>query len=363
MKAAVFREIGKPMQIEEVAVAEPGPREVLVRVKAVGLCHSDLHVIDGHLPAALPIVLGHEAAGIVERVGSAVTNVKPGDHVIANLVFHCGHCQHCLSGHPNRCMPPEAKRGAGEAPRLTANGQPLEQFCGTGSFAEYMLVHDSGCVAIRHDMPFDCACLISCGVTTGFGAATRTANVHSGETVVVIGCGGVGLAAVNGAAVAGARRVIAVDRIPMKLEMAKKFGATDIIDASTCDPVEAVMALTENWGVDHAIEAIGLPQTAQQAYRMLARGGTATIAGVISPGVNIEVPGITLTIGERAIQGSYMGSVRPPIDIPRYVELYMQGKLKVEELISQRIPLSRINEAFEELARGSVARSVIVFDD
>lgn len=362
MKAAVLREIGKPMMIEEVAVAEPGPREVLVRVKAVGLCHSDLHVIDGHLPAALPIVLGHEAAGIVERVGSDVTNVKPGDHVIASLVFHCGHCAHCVSGHPNRCMPPEARRGAGEAPRLTANGQPLEQFCGTGSFAEFMLVHDSGCVPIRKDVPFDCACLISCGVTTGFGAATRTAQVRPGETVAVIGCGGVGLAAVNGAAVAGARRIIAIDRLPMKLEMAKQFGATDTVDASQVDAVEAVLAMTGNWGVDHAIEAIGLPVTAAQAYKMLARGGTATIAGVISPGDNIEVPGLTLTIGERRLQGSYMGSVRPPIDVPNYVDLFMQGKMKVAELISQRIPLERINEAFDELARGSVLRSVIVFD-
>jgi len=363
MKAAVFREIGKPMLIEEVAIAEPGPREVLVRVKAVGLCHSDLHVIDGHLPAVLPIVLGHEAAGIVERVGSAVTNVKPGDHVIATLVFHCGHCPHCASGHLNRCMPAEARRSAGEAPRLTANGAALEQFCGTGAFAELMLVHDSGCVPIRHDMPFDCACLISCGVTTGFGAATRTANVQPGQTVAVIGCGGVGLAAVNGAAVAGARRIIAIDRVPMKLDMARAFGATDVIDASACDAVEAVLALTEKWGVDHAIEAIGLPQTAQQAFRMLCRGGTATIAGINSPGVSIDVPALAMVVGEKSIQGSYMGSVRPPIDIPAYVELFMQGKLKVEELISQRIRLEDINDAFDALARGAVARSVIIFDD
>jgi S-(hydroxymethyl)glutathione dehydrogenase/alcohol dehydrogenase len=262
MKAAVLREVGKPMAIEEVQIAEPAAQEVLVRVKAVGLCHSDLHVIDGHLPSALPIILGHEAAGIVERVGSAVTNVQPGDHVIANLVFHCGHCAHCLSGHPNRCMPPDARRAPGEPPRLSAGGVAIDQFCGTGSFAEFMLVHASGCVPIRKDMPFDCACLISCGVTTGFGAATRTANVQPGETVAVIGCGGVGLAAVNGAAVAGARRIIAIDRVPMKLDMARSFGATDVINAADTDPVVAVMALTDAWGVDHAIEAIGMPATA-----------------------------------------------------------------------------------------------------
>ena len=360
MKAAVLRELGKPMAIEDVAIDAPGGREVLVRTKAVGLCHSDLHVIDGHFPVPLPAVLGHEAAGIVERVGADVTTVKPGDHVVVCAVFHCGHCAQCLTGHPNLCSPRDATRSREAQPRLAAGGERLSQFCGTGSFAELMLVHESGCVPIRRDMPFDRACLVSCGVATGFGAVTRTAGVRPGETVAVIGCGGVGLAAVNGAAVAGARRIIAIDRLPMKLDLARTFGATDTIEAAAdVDVVARVMELTGGEGIDHAIEAIGLAQTAQQAFNMLRKGGTATIAGAVTSG--IELPGLNL-IYEKRIQGSFMGGVRPSVDIPHYVDLYMQGKLRIDELISKRIRLEQINEGFEDMARGAVARSVIEFD-
>ena len=360
VKAAVLRNIGGPMTIEEVEISGPERHEVLVRTKAVGLCHSDLHVIDGHLPMPLPTVLGHEAAGVVERVGEGVTNVKEGDHVIVCAVFHCGRCDQCLSGHANLCTVSVASRAADQPPRLTAGDEPLFQFCGTGSFAEYMVVQESGCVPIRKDMPFDRACLVSCGVATGFGAVNRTARVSPGERVAVIGCGGVVLAAVNGAAIAGARRIIAIDRVPMKLDLARKLGATDIIEAGAdVDVVGEVMRLTDNAGVDHAIEAIGLPQTATQAFAMLRRGGTATIAGVLMS--NLELPGLAL-LHERRVQGSFMGGVRPSIDIPRYVDLYMQGRLRIDELISKRIRLDEINQGFADLAGGAVVRAVIEFD-
>lgn len=360
MKAAVLRDLSRPMTIEDVEIARPRGREVLIRVAAVGLCHSDLHFLEGSLPTALPAILGHEAAGVVEQVGPEVRSIKPGDHVVASLVFSCGHCHHCHGGHVNRCMTPEAARGVDEPARLTIGGEAVAQVYMTGAFAEQMLVHESGCVAIRKDMPLDRACLIGCGVTTGFGAAARTANVQAGETVVVIGCGGVGLSAVNGAYAAGAGRIIAVDRIPGKLELAKTFGATDTIDASAGDVVEQVMAMTGGQGVHHAIEAIGLPQTIQDAFRMLMRGGVATIAGVPAMGATLTLPAMLLT-SERKLQGSLMGSMRPAIDIPNYVELYLQGRLKLDELISRRRPLEEINEGFEDLRKGELARSVIQF--
>ena len=351
------------MAIEEVTVSAPGPREVLVKLKAVGVCHSDLHVLDGSLPHPAPAILGHEAAGVVEAVGSEVRGVQPGDHVVVLLTFHCGHCEQCEGGNSHRCMPAEAQRSAEEPPRMTTAGEGLAQFCNVGAFSEKILVHESGCVPIRKDMPLDRACLIGCGVTTGFGAVTRAAGVRPGETVAVIGSGGVGLAAINGAVVAGAGRIVAIDRLPNKLELARQFGATDTIDASAIgDVVAEVMAMTSGRGVDHAIECIGLKQTIEQAYNMLARGGTATVVGVGKPDTTVEVNAISL-LREKKLQGSLMGGVRNLTDVPRFVELYMQGRLKLDELISKRRPLSEINEAFDDLKAGSVARSVIMFND
>ncbi len=361
MKAAVLRDLTRPMEIEEVTVSKPGPREVLVRVAAVGLCHSDLHVLEGDLPMPLPTILGHEGAGIVEQVGSEVRNVKPGDHVIVCLTFHCGHCEQCHGGNVHRCYPAEAARAADEPPRLFRGGEHFTQFMNTGSFAEMMLVHESGCVAIRKDMPFDRACLIGCGVTTGFGAAVRAANVRAGETVAVVGCGGVGLSAINGAAIAGAGRIIAVDREPSKLDMARQFGATDGVDASKGDVVEQVRELTGGRGVDHAIEAIGLKQTIEDCFKMLAKGGMATVVGVARSDVKIELTALAL-LQEKRLQGCMMGGVRPVIDMPRYVELYMQGRLKLDLLISQRLRLDEINRGFEDMRGGKLARSVVVFD-
>ena len=361
MKAAVLRALNQRMEIEDIAISKPQGREVLVRLMAVGVCHSDLHVITGDLPFPLPAVLGHEAAGIVEQVGPEVYNVKPGDHVIVCLTFHCGHCEHCLGGHTHRCYTPEAARGADEPPRLYRGAERFEAFMRMGAFAEQMLVHDSGVVPIRRDMPFDRACLIGCGVTTGFGAVVNKAQVRPGETVAVIGCGGVGLSAINGAAVSGAGRIIAIDRVPSKLELAKVFGATDGIDASQGDVVKQVRALTNGRGVDHAIEAIGLKQTIEDAFNMLVKGGTATVVGMARYDLKVELPAITF-LNERRIQGSMMGGVRTTIDIPRYVDLYMQGGLKLDELISCHRPLGEINEAFDDMKQGELARSILMLD-
>ena len=361
MKAAVMRAINAPMEIEDIAISKPIGREVLVKVSAVGLCHSDLSVLNGTIENPLPAVLGHEVAGVVEQVGPDVRTVKPGDHVIVCLTFYCGHCEQCHGGHSHRCMTPEASRGEDEPPRLTLGEEALDGFMRIGGFAEQVVVHESGCVAIRPDMPLDRACLIGCGVTTGFGAATRTAGIRPGETVAIIGCGGVGLAAVNGAAVAGAGRIFAIDMLPSKLEMAKAFGASDVIDASQGNVVKQIKALTDGRGVDHALELIGLKPTIEQAYGMLAKGGTATVVGVTSRETMIELPAITF-LQERRIQGSFMGSVRPTIDIPNYVDLYMKGGLKLDELVSRRRPLSEINLAVDDMNKGEIARTVITFD-
>ncbi|MGO4813747.1 Zn-dependent alcohol dehydrogenase [Cupriavidus sp. 2MCAB6] len=360
MKAAVLHHPKTPLVIEDVAIGKPGPHEVLLRTAAVGVCHSDLHFLDGAYPFPMPVVLGHEAAGVVEQVGSEVRTVKPGDHVITCLSAYCGHCEHCLTGHLSLCVEPDTRRREGEEPRLLAKGAPMNQFLNLSAFAEQMLIHEHALVAIRREMPLDRAALIGCAVTTGVGAVVHTARVSPGETVAVIGCGGIGLATINGAAIAGAGRIIAIDRVPGKLELARKFGATDVINAADVDAVEAVRELTRG-GVHHAFEAIGLKQTAEQAFSMLRRGGTATVIGMIAPGVKIEIKG-TDFLAEKRIQGSMMGSNRFPVDMPRLVDFYLSGKLKLDELISRRMPLENINEAFDELRRGELARSVIMFE-
>ncbi len=360
MKAAVLREVGKPLEIEEVQISKPGPHEVLIRTVAAGVCHSDLHFVEGSYPFAMPVVLGHESAGVVEQVGSEVRTVKVGDHVITCLSAYCGHCDQCLTGHMSLCVSPETKRGDGDEPRLAQAMGVMNQFLNLSSFAEYMLIHEHACVSIRKDMPLDRAALIGCAVTTGVGAVIHTSNVRPGETVAVIGCGGVGLAAINGAAIAGAGRIIAIDTVPEKLEMAKHFGATDVVNANDGDPAKQVAQLTSG-GVHHSFEAVGLKATAEQSFRMIRRGGTANIIGMIPVGVSIELRGVDF-LGEKRIQGSQMGSNRFPVDMPRFVDFYMAGKLKLDDMISRRIKLSQVNEAFAEMKTGKVARSVIVFD-
>ncbi len=360
MKAAVLREVNKPLEIEDVQLADPGPREVLVRTVAAGVCHSDLHFQNGSYPYPLPSVLGHESAGVVEAVGSMVDYVKPGDHVITCLSAFCGHCEDCLTGHMSLCQEPELQRHQDEPPRIAAGGETVHQFLNLSSFAEYMLIHEHALTKIREDMPMDRAALIGCGVTTGVGAVIHTAGVEPGSTVVVIGCGGVGLSCINGAEIAGAARIIAIDTVTSKLDLARKFGATDVINAGDGDPIEAVRELTDG-GVHYSFEAIGLKATTEQSFKMLRRGGTATIIGMIPVGTMIELHGPEF-LQERTIQGSNMGSNRFRVDMPRFVDFYLQGKLHLDDMISGRIKLEDVNDALAALETGEVARNVIMFE-
>jgi S-(hydroxymethyl)glutathione dehydrogenase/alcohol dehydrogenase len=360
MRAAILPRTPSSLEIGEIVVDKPGPREVLVRTVAAGLCHSDLHYMEGKYVWNTPTIPGHEAAGVVEAVGEDVTDFRPGDHVIGCLSIFCGRCEYCLSGRPALCNREGLERDEAQPPRLTWRGAPIHQFLRLSAFAELMLVHEHTLVKIRDDMPLDRAALIGCAVTTGLGAVFNTAHVPPGSTVAVLGCGGVGLNCVQGAAIAGAGRVIAVDTVPWKLELARTFGATDVINAAAGDAVGEVMELTKG-GVAYAFEAIGLKTTAEQSFAMLCKGGTATIIGMIPEGERIELPGSEFLV-EKKIQGSNMGSNRFRIDMPRYVELYLSGRLKLDELVSARIRLDEINQGFDAMRRGEVARSVIMFD-
>ncbi len=361
MKAAILYEAGKPLVIEEIGIKPPGPREIVIRNVAAGLCHSDLHFIEGVTPWPMPLVPGHESAGIVETVGRDVTYVKPGDHVITCLSVFCGVCEMCTSGRPVLCTSTEVKQMPGVVDRYTWNrSEKLHQCLNLGSFAEQMVVHENAVVKIRDDMPLDIAALIGCGVMTGYGAVVNTARIKAGESVAVIGCGGVGMAGINGAVIAGAGRIIAVDTSPEKLELARKIGATDVVNAKETDPVEAVLALT-NGGVQHAFEMLGLKQTVEQAFAMLRPGGTATIVGMMAPGQKVEFHGINF-LGERRVQGSLMGSNRFRTDMPILVDFYIKGKLRLDDWVSAKLKLEDINQGFDNMKAGKGMRSVIVFD-
>src|SRR6201993_1860579 len=359
MKAAVFQAANQPMTIEEVAINKPGPREVLLRTAFAGLCHSDLHFLEGLYPITTPVVLGHESSAIVEAVGDGVTYVKPGDHVITCLSVFCGTCPQCLTGHPNLCENTEVKMLPGVAKRMTWKGDHLNQAFNLSSFAEQMLVHENATVKIDLDIPLDRAALVGCGVMTGVGAVFHAAKVEPGSTVAVIGCGGIGLSAVNGAAMAGASRIIAIDTVSNKLDVARQMGATDTINASNVDPVEMVKEMTDG-GVSYSFEAIGLKTTAEQSYQMLRPGGTATIIGMIPLGTKIELHGADF-LRDRKIQGTSMGGNRFRVDMPRLLELWRQGRLKLDTLVSGHIKLDQINEGFAMLKSGAPVRNLIDF--
>jgi S-(hydroxymethyl)glutathione dehydrogenase/alcohol dehydrogenase len=363
MQAAVFRKVHEPLTIETVEIDKPWGREVLVRTAATGVCHSDLHVVDGlgRWPLDRPIVLGHEGAGVVEAVGPDVTTVRPGDHVVACLSGFCGSCAQCLSGHPNLCVGGAVARPESAPPRLAQKGEALRQFIGISSYAERMLLHENSVVKIDPDLPLDRAALVGCGVLTGVGAALRSSGLEAGQTVAVFGCGGVGLSIVQGARIGGARQIIGVDIFESKLEMAGRLGATHVVDGSREDPVKAVRALTGGAGVDHAFEAVGNAMLVRQAIESLAIRGTATIVGVLPPDAMIQFPWMAIR-PECRVQTSRMGSNRFRIDIPRYLEFYRQGRLLLDEMVSRRGRLGDINEAFRAMKAGEVARTVLTFD-
>lgn len=360
MKAAVLVEPGKPLEIQDLTVSKPGPHEVLIRTAACGLCHSDLHFIEGAYPHPLPAVPGHEAAGIVEAVGSEVRTVKVGDAVVTCLSAFCGHCEFCVTGRMSLCLGADTRRGAGAPPRLTRtdDGSTVNQMLNLSAFAEQMLVHEHACVAITPDMPLDRAAVIGCAVTTGAGAVFNAAKLTPGETICVVGCGGVGLATVNAAKIAGAGRIIAVDPMPEKRELALKLGATDAIDAGP-DAAKEIVEMTKG-GVHHAIEAVGRPASGDLAVASLRRGGTATILGMMPLNHKVGLSAMDL-LSDKKLQGAIMGGNHFPVDLPRLVDFYMRGLLDLDTIIAERIPLEGINEGFEKMKQGNSARSVIVF--
>ena len=359
-KAAILESIGG-LTIGEVELADPGPHEVLIDTKACGLCHSDLHFIEGSYPHPLPAIPGHEAAGVVRAVGSEVKTVKPGDHVVSCLSAFCGHCEFCVTGRMALCLGADTRRAPDAPPRITRpDGSPVGQMLNLSAFSEQMLIHEHACVAIDKDMPLDRAAIIGCAVTTGAGTIFNACKVVPGEVVAVVGCGGVGLAAINAAKIAGAGKVIAIDPIPEKRALAEVLGATHSVDAMAPDAVKQVIELSDG-GVHHAIEAVGRQASADLAVKILRRGGTATILGMMPLAEKVGLSAMDLLSGKK-LQGAIMGGNRFPVDIPRLVDFYLRGLLDLDSIVAETIPLGQVNEGFDKMRKGDAARSVIVFD-
>jgi S-(hydroxymethyl)glutathione dehydrogenase/alcohol dehydrogenase len=360
-KAAILETPGEGLVIGDIKLADPAPREVLIDTKACGLCHSDLHFIDGAYPHPLPAIPGHEAAGVVRAVGSAVTSVKPGDHVVSCLSAYCGQCEFCVTGRLALCLGGATRRGADDPMRITRNsGETVNQMLNLSAFAEQMLIHENACVAIDKEMPLDRAAVIGCAVTTGAGTIFNAANVTPGEYVVVVGCGGVGLAAINAAKIAGAGMVIAADPLPEKRELAKVLGATHTIDAMADDAAGQIMKLTGG-GAHYAIEAVGRPAAAELTVASIRRGGTAIILGMMPLDCKVGLSAMDLLSGKK-LQGAIMGENHFPVDLPRLVDFYMRGLLDLDTIIAERIPLDAINQGFDKMREGHSARSIVVFD-
>jgi S-(hydroxymethyl)glutathione dehydrogenase/alcohol dehydrogenase len=359
MRAAILHDGAADLVVDDIEHDTPGPHEVLIRIEACGLCHSDLHWLDGTLVRPRPQVLGHEAAGVVAAVGSAVDSVSVGDSVVTCLLAGCGRCAPCLRGEPGQCRNPEAiRRTAGERPRLTtADGRAVTPMGGVGGLAERVLMDERGVIAIPGDVPVELAAILGCAVVTGLGAVFHVAHVEPGDTVAVIGCGGVGLNVIQGARIAGAARIVAIDANPQKLPLAGRLGATDLVDASDVDPVEAVRAIT-GVGVDHAFEVVGRPATVSLAMDMAAPGRTAYVVGVMSDATELTVGAIHFRRG-KALRGVFMGGGQPKVDIPRYVELWRRGLLDLESMVSRTLSLDEVNDGFRALASGEVARAVV----
>jgi alcohol dehydrogenase len=355
----------RPLRIEEIDLAEPGPDEVLVRIRAAGLCHSDLSVINGDRPRPMPMAIGHEAAGTVEALGSSVKDLAIGQHVILVFMPSCGHCMPCASGRPALCEPGAVANGAGTllsgARRISARGSAINHHLGCSAFADYAVVSRRSVVPIDATISFEHAALFGCAVLTGVGAVINTARVEAGTTVAVVGLGGVGFSSVLAALASGATRVVAIDRLKNKLDVAKSLGATDVFDASDPDVVAKVREATGG-GVDYAFEMAGAVAALDTAYRITRRGGTTVTAGLPNPAALWPLQAVSLIAEERTIKGSYIGSCVPTRDVPRYTALFKAGKLPVEKLLSERIGLDEINPALDRLARGESIRQVVLMD-
>lgn len=360
MKASVITEVGKPFMVVEMEIADPIGAEVAFDVKASGLCHTDLHFATTDFGHQMPALFGHEISGVVTAIGPDVTTIAVGDHVVACLVQFCGKCEKCLSGKTYECQHPEATmRKEGQPPRITMDGQPVNQVMGVGGFAEKALMHENQLAVVNKQIPFAQASLIGCAVVTGAGSAIHAAKVAVGDSVAIIGTGGVGLNTISGARLAGARRIIAIDIDDEKLEAAKKFGATDVVNSKTVDPIQAVKDLTGG-GVDHAFEVIGMAMTQKQAVEMCGMGGQAYFIGLAKPGTTIELDtSLQALLDQKGVHGVLMGSVNLKADIPMYADFYVQGRLVLDDLVTQEINISEINEAYDALTKGGIIRSVI----
>ncbi len=372
IRAAILEEIGRkppyvttrPLTIDEVELAPPVRGEVLVKISAAGLCHSDLSVIDGNRPRPTPMALGHEAAAVVVEIGADVDDLAEGDHVVVVFVPSCGHCEPCATGRPALCEPAAAANTAGTllsgARRISRRGVPVHHHLGVSAFAEYATVSRRSLIKIDRGVPRDHAALFGCAVLTGVGAVVNTARVTAGSTVAVVGLGGVGLAALLGAIAAGAERIVAVDLSPQKLALAKQLGATDGFEA-VADAAVKIRDATRG-GVDFALEMAGSVQAFELAYRNTRRGGTTVTAGLPPPDAMLQVPAVNLVAEERTLKGSYIGTSVPSRDLPRYLRLFQRGRLPVDRLLTDRLRLDQINEGFDRLREGRAVRQIITFD-
>ena len=372
-RAAVLHEMGaskpykdsQPLKIEEVELDAPGHGEILVRVRAAGLCHSDLSVIDGNRPRPLPMALGHEAAGEVMEVGDGVTDLQVGDHVVFSFVPSCGTCDYCLGGRAALCAPGAVANNEGVllggGHRLHQGDATINHHLGVSGFAEYAVTSRRSAVKVNKDLPFDIAAVFGCAVLTGVGAVVHTAGLRAGQSVLVVGLGGVGLSAVLGAVAGGARQVIAADIAQDKLDMAKSLGATHVVNSGDEDAVEQVKKISGG-GVDIAAEFAGVGPALEFAFAATGKGGTTVTAGLPHPSTRLAVSPVQMVAEERRFMGSYLGDHVPALDIPEYVALYQAGRLPVDKLLTHRLTLDQINEGFDRLASGEAIRQVIVFD-
>jgi len=359
VRAAVVNAVGCGFSVEDISIAAPIGREVLVDVKAAGLCHSDHTIASVELGYSMPSVLGHEVSGVVAGIGPGVTQVKIGDHVVGCLAQSCGGCARCLDGKPFQCPHPDAtQRLSDQPPRLSRDGTPVSQIFALGGFAEQALIHENQLVAISADVPFPQAALLGCGVLTGAGAVLNTADVRAGDSVVVIGTGGVGLNAVSGAVLAGASTIIAVDIDDLRLAAATRFGATHVVNSVTSDPVEAVLAIAGT-GVDHVFDFVGTAAVAQSGASMLAIGGGLYLVGVADPAATVPVSIVASVLRQTRVQGVTLGSSNFKRDIPYYADLYRQGRMNLDDLVSREISLSEIDDGYAGLKDPSVTRVVI----